>query len=146
AGLKAGLIIPGADAQPTMDRLPPIVAESASWFGILAHSTALNEGRAWLAEVSAEIEENHQWLATLLQQELGLDHTPAEATYLAWVDCSPLGLEHPGRHFHDVGRVRFNFGTDFSPDAAQFVRINVGTSREIIAEGVHRMTTSLQSG
>lgn len=143
AGLKAGLIIPGAEARQVMGRLPAVVAESASWFGILAHSTALNEGRAWLAEVSDEIQENQQWLATLLGQELGLEHAPAESTYLAWVDCSPLGLAHPGKHFHDVGRVRFNFGTDFSPTAGQFVRINLGTSREIIAEGVHRMRRSL---
>lgn len=143
AGVKAGLIVPGTDAHPTMRWLPAVVRESASWFGILAHSTALTEGRGWLAEVTAEIEENQQWLATLLEQELGLQHTPPQATYLAWVDCSPLGLENPGRHFHDVGRVRFNPGTDFSPEAKQFVRINVGTSREIIAEGVHRMKRSL---
>lgn len=143
AGLKAGLIVPGPDAGPTMRSLPSIVAEAASWFGILAHSTALSQGRNWLTEVSTEIEENQQWLAGLLSRELGLEHTPAQATYLAWVDCSPLGLENPGKHFHDVGRVRFNPGTDFSPTATQFVRINVGTSREIIAEGVHRMRNSL---
>lgn len=143
AGMKAAVIIAGSDALAAARPLPSIVSESASWFGVLAHSTALNEGRDWLAEVSAEITENKRYLADQLHQQLGLDHTPSQTTYLEWVDCSPLGLEHPGRHFHEVGRVRFNLGTDFDPASRQYVRINVATSRELIAEGVARMAASL---
>lgn len=143
AGMKAGLIIAGPDAHAQMRRLPGIVAESASWFGVLAHATALEDGREWLAEVTREIVANKEHLARELQSQLGLTYTPSEATYLAWVDCSQFGLEDPTDHFHKVGRVRFNPGTAFDPAAVQFVRINAGTSPELITEGVRRMASSL---
>lgn len=143
AGMKAAVIIAGPSAHSTLRRLPAIVKESASWFGVLAHSTALSAGRDWLAEVSAEITENKHLLARQLREQLGLPHQPSDTTYLEWVDCSPLGLDNPGRHFHEKGRVRFNLGTEFDQDATQYVRINVATSKELINEGVHRMATSL---
>ena len=37
-----------------------------------------------------------------------LDYEPSPGTYLAWLDCTPLGLDHPGRHFHRHARVRLN--------------------------------------
>lgn len=141
AALKAALIIGPAALRK---RFAPMVSEAASYFGILAHSTALLEARDWLREASDEIAANKRFFAEELQREIPqLSYQPSEGTYLAWLDCSPLGLEHPGRHFHEVGRVRFNFGTDFGPDSAQFVRINLATSREIISEGVKRMAASL---
>lgn len=144
AGMKAALIIAGTEALPTLRALPPIVAESASWFGVLAHSTALREARDWLTEVSQEIRDNKQFLAGLLDTELGLTYQPSEATYLAWVDCAPLGLEHPGKAFHEIGRVRFGFGTDYASGATQHVRINCATSEEFIAEGVRRMAQTVR--
>ncbi|MBB1482743.1 aminotransferase class I/II-fold pyridoxal phosphate-dependent enzyme [Tessaracoccus sp. MC1865] len=141
AALKAALIIGPADLR---GRINPVVSDSASYFGILAHTTALREGREWLAQASQEIDANKAFFAEELARQLPqLTYTPSEGTYLAWLDCSPLGLEHPGRHFHDVGRVRFNFGTDFSPESTQFVRVNLASSREIITEGIRRMASSI---
>lgn len=143
AGMKAAVIIAGANARADLKRLPSIVAESASWFGVLAHATALEAGRQWLTEVSAEIVERKELLARELRSQFGLEYNPSQATYLCWVDCSPLGLADPTDHFHRVGRVRFNPGTAFDPSATQYVRINAATSPELIVEGVSRMAASL---
>lgn len=143
AGMKAAVIIGGNGTRDVLRRLPSIVAESASWFGILAHSTALAEARDWLQQATREISANKQFLARQLRERLDLDHEPSEATYLAWIDCATLGLDNPAQHFHDVGRVRFNFGTDFDPSAGQHVRFNAATSQAIIADGVGRMAASL---
>lgn len=141
AALKAALVIGPAELR---QRFAPMVSDAASYFGILAHSTALLEGRDWLREASQEIAANKAFFAEELHRQIPhLSYTPSEGTYLAWLDCSPLGLEHPGRHFHEVGRVRFSFGTEFAPDAQQFVRVNLASSHEIIAEGIRRMATSL---
>lgn len=144
AGLKAAILIPGAEARDTLRRLPGHVEEAASHVAVLAHSTALTEDRGWLQEATAEIAANKKHLRVELARLLPqVEYSPSEGTYLAWLDCSPLGLEHPGKHFHDVGRVRFNLGTDFAPDAAQFVRMNVATSQQLITAGVERMAGSL---
>ena len=146
AALKAALIIPGAGATEVLGWLPGHVPASASHLAIIGHSAALDHGRDWLQQVAAEIEQNKQHLKTELARLLpGASYEPAPGTYLAWLDCSELGLEAPGRHFHEVGRVRFNFGTEFSPDAGQFVRMNLATSKELITEGVSRMAASLDT-
>ncbi|WP_197511483.1 MalY/PatB family protein [Tessaracoccus coleopterorum] len=141
AALKSGLIIGDAGIRAN---LRPMVSDGASYFGVLAHSAALTHGRGWLAEASAEIAGNKALFADLLRRHLPeIDHSPSEGTYLAWVDCSPLGLSNPGEHFHRVGRVRFNFGSEFAQETASFVRVNLATSHEIIEEAVRRMADSV---
>lgn len=144
AGLKAALLVAGPEAHDVLRALPGHVAESASHVAIEAHSAALDGGRDWLLQVRQEIEQNRQHLVSELERLLPqVEYLPSEGTYLAWLDCSALGLEHPGKHFHTVGRVRFNFGTDFDAAADQFVRMNLATSPELITEGVRRMAASL---
>ncbi|SHJ40990.1 cystathione beta-lyase [Tessaracoccus bendigoensis DSM 12906] len=141
AALKAGLVIGDSGIR---NRLRPMVSDGASYFGVLAHSAALTDGREWLAEASAEITGNKEFFAERLRATLPqLEHTPSEGTYLAWVDCAPLGLANPGQHFHRIGRVRFNFGAEFAPETASFVRVNLATSHDIIEEAVRRMAASI---
>ena len=144
AGLKAGLIVPGAEVADVVRGLSGYVPESASYLGVVAHATALNEGRYWLAEAAAEIRENKQHFADELNRAIPeLTYTPSQGTYLAWLDCSPLGLDHAGQHFFEKAKVRFGQGTDYAPSATQFVRVNLATSKEIISEAVRRMAASL---
>ena len=141
AALKAGLIIGDRGIQAN---LRPMVSDGASYFGVLAHSAALTDGREWLAEASAEIAGNKALFADLLRAQIPeLDHRPSDGTYLAWLDCSRLGLSNPGEHFHRVGRVRFNFGSEFAQESAAFVRVNLATSHEIIEEAVSRMADAV---
>lgn len=144
AALKAALVVPGDQARSVVAGIGPQLNEAASYFGLTANATALTHGRAWLAELREEIEQNKlHFVAELAAQLPQLSWTPAEGTYLAWLDCSPLGLEHPGRHFHERARVRFNFGPDFDPRSTQHVRVNLATSKELISEAVRRMADSL---
>ena len=141
AALKAGLIV-GDPA--VLRRLGPMTSDGASYFGILAHAAALTDGRDWLAEAAAEIEENKRFFRDQLAEHLpALTYEPAPGTYLAWLDCAPLGLANPARHFHEVARVRFSPGVDFEPTATQHVRVNLATSKTIIAEAVARLKASL---
>ncbi len=144
AGLKAGLIIAGPQARATLRTLPLHVTEAVSHLGVLAHATALSDARDWIVEVTREIAENKTHFAAELERLLpAVSYTPSAGTYLAWVDCSALGLTSPAARFHQVGRVRFGPGTDYDPLATQHVRVNLGTSKQLITEGVARMAASL---
>lgn len=144
AGLKAGLIIAGPQARTNLEPLPVHVPESVSHLGVLAHSAALMEARDWVVELNAEIAENKVHFADELKRLIPeLSYKPSAGTYLAWLDCSPLGLASPAARFHEVGRVRFGPGTDYDPLATQHVRVNLGTSKSLITEGVLRMAASL---
>lgn len=139
AAYKAGLIVAGPGARRVFNALHPMVSECASYAGIIAHTAALNEARDWPLLVADEVAQHKRLLADELSAQLGLTYEPSEGTYLAWVDCSPLGLDFPAKQFHEVGRVRFNLGTDFSLDAKQWVRINLAASPDVIREAVARM-------
>lgn len=144
AGLKAGLLFASDAERGRLDGLPPYAHEATSHFGAMAHAEALTSAREWLLDASREIAENKRLFSDLLGQHLPqLSYTPSEGTYLAWLDCSPLALEHPGQHFHERGRVRFNFGETFSPAHRQWVRLNLAASQSTIGEGIRRMKLSL---
>lgn len=141
AALKSGLVI---GSESVRSRLKPMVSDGASYFGVLAHVAALTDARDWLAEVAAEIDANKVFFRDQIAAKVPqLSCEPTAGTYLAWLDCTPLGLADPVSHFHQVGRVRFNAGADFSPASQQFVRVNLATSQELIAEGVSRIAGSL---
>ena len=144
AAFKAGLIIGGAAAEPVLRRLPPLALQAMGHWAAIAHTAAMRHAQEWVDEVSSEIAANKQLLAGLLAEHLpAVGYQPGEGTYLAWVDCSALGLENPTRAFLDRGRVAFSPGVNFSAAHRQWVRINLAASPEIITEAVLRMKASL---
>ncbi|GHH00165.1 MalY/PatB family protein [Streptomyces lanatus] len=145
AGLKAALAIAGPDSAADLARMPEEVSHGPSHLGIIAHSAALRDGTDWLDALLAGLDDNRRLLADLLAEHLpAITHRPAEATYLAWLDCRALGLgDDPAEVFLRRGRVALNSGIPFGTGGAGHVRINLATSPELLTEGVRRMAAAL---
>lgn len=145
AGLKAALAVAGAAAAADLARLPEEVGHGPSHVGVLAHTAALREGTRWLDALLAGLDDNRRLLARLLAEHLpAIRHRPAEATYLAWLDCRALGLgDDPAAVFLERGRVALSSGIPFGTGGAGHVRLNLATSPEVITEGVRRMAAAL---
>lgn len=145
AAFKAGLYVAGRDAVDVLDALPPLAGQSTGHLGSIAHTAALRHGQEWVDQVCVEVAANKQLLSDLLHNLVpGAHYTPQPGTYLAWVDCTELGLALPVRHFLETGSVAFSPGRDFSPAHAQFVRINLAASPALITRAVERMASSLR--
>ncbi|MFF3846729.1 MalY/PatB family protein [Streptomyces sp. NPDC002328] len=146
AGLKAALAVAGPAAAADLDRLPEEVGHGPSHVGVLAHTAALRDGTAWLDALLAGLDANRRLLADLLAEQLpGVAHRPGEATFLAWLDCRALGLgDDPAQVFLERGRVALSGGLPFGTGGAGHVRLNLGTSPEILTEGVRRMAAALR--
>ncbi|HRA07162.1 MAG TPA: aminotransferase class I/II-fold pyridoxal phosphate-dependent enzyme [Propionicimonas sp.] len=143
AGFKAGLIVAGAQATDVLAALPPLAQQSSGHLANLVHTAALEKAQDWVDELMVEIAANKALLATELARELpGARYTAPGGTYLAWVDCSELGLENPARHFEEIGRVAFSPGVNFGKEHQQWVRINLACSPELVVEGVRRMASA----
>ncbi|MGW0336220.1 MalY/PatB family protein [Streptomyces sp. NPDC003011] len=144
-GLKAALAVAGPGAAADLARLPEEVGHGPSHVGVLAHTAALREGVPWLDALLAGLDQNRRLLADLLAARLpAVTHRPADATYLAWLDCRALGLgDDPADTFLRRGRVALSPGTDFGTGGAGHVRLNLATSPEILEEGVRRMAAAL---
>lgn len=144
AGFKAGLIVAGAAATDVLGALPPLAQQSSGHLANLAHTAALTHAQDWIDELVGEIAANKQVLASELAAHLpDVAYTPTEGTYLAWADCSGLGLADPSRHFLDMGRVAFSPGANFARTHRQWVRINLACSPDLVVEGVRRMAASV---
>ncbi|MEU7303168.1 aminotransferase class I/II-fold pyridoxal phosphate-dependent enzyme [Streptomyces sp. NPDC007206] len=146
AGLKAALALAGPEAAPDLGRLPEEVSHGPSHVGVIAHTAALREATDWLDALLAGLQANRRLLTGLLAEHLpAIRPYPAEATYLAWLDCRALGLgDDPAQVFLDRGRVALSSGLPFGTGGAGHVRLNLATSPEILTEGVRRMAAALK--
>jgi cystathionine beta-lyase len=143
AGLKCALLISGA---PRLTSVPAEVRYRSGILGVAASIAAFREGDAWRRETVAQLDRNRRRLAELLQAHLPqVRYRMPEASYLAWLDCTGLGLgEDPATVFLRRGRVALSRGRDFGGEPyAGFVRLNFATSPAILEQIVDRMRTSL---
>ncbi|WP_367048191.1 MalY/PatB family protein [Streptomyces sp. Je 1-332] len=141
AGLKAALAIAGPEAASDLARMPEEVSHGPSHLGVIAHTTALRDGGAWLDGLLDGLDDNRRLLAALLSEHLpAIGYTPAEGTFLAWLDCRGLGLGgDPAEVFLQRGRVALNSGSTFGTGGDGFVRLNLAASPEVVTEAVRRM-------
>ncbi|MEU9517375.1 aminotransferase class I/II-fold pyridoxal phosphate-dependent enzyme [Streptomyces sp. NPDC048224] len=146
AGLKAALALAGPGAAADLARMPEEVGHGPSHVGVLAHTAALRDGTDWLDAVLAGLDENRRLLTALLAEHLpGVVHRAGQATYLAWLDCRPLGLgDDPAEVFLGRGRVALSSGIPFGSGGAGHVRLNLATSPEVLTEAVRRMAAALE--
>ncbi len=144
AALKGGVLARGTRAKATFDRLPPLTNQSTGHLATIAHTAALTHALGWVDELMVEIAANKALLASLLAEHLPeVRYTPAPATYLAWLDCTALGLDRPRHHFLTHAKVALNDGADFDAGHGRFVRMNLAASPELITEAVERMSRSV---
>jgi cystathionine beta-lyase len=67
-------------------------------------------------------------------------YRPPDASYLTWVDLSAYELgDDPALPLLEVGRVAVNSGPTFGAGGAGHIRVNIGTSAQIIEDIVARI-------
>lgn len=148
AGLKAGLAVAGARAAEELKRMPEEVGHGASHLGVLAHTAALRDGGPWLDALLADLDENRLLLGELLTERLPeIGYRLPEGTYLAWLDCGPLGLaDDPAAVFLERGRVALSSGRPFGTGGAGHARFNFATTPQLLDEAVERMARAVRAG
>jgi cystathionine beta-lyase len=72
----------------------------------------------------------------------GLAMAHVEATYLAWIDATALGLQDAAAHFLAHG-VALSPGEQFG--APGYVRLNFGTQRARLESALTRMASAVSS-
>jgi len=113
------------------------VMPSSSLFGYIAALAAYREGDAWLAAQLEYLRGNRDLVEGFFKGALA----HIEATYLAWIDCSAMGLADAHAHFLKHG-VALSPGAQFGD--ARFVRLNFGTQRKVLMEALARISASLK--
>jgi len=115
--------------------------------GQVALEAAYTSGDEWLDQLLDYLEKNFQAFSSVLNNSLPeLLISPLEATYLAWLDFSFLGLDDAGLNdfiIHRAG-LGLNDGPMFGPGGNMHQRLNLAAPREILLEGAERLITAVQ--
>lgn len=146
AGLKCAIIITGnEELRLKINSMPIAVAFRASLFGAVAATAAFAKSHAWLDGALLTLDENRKMIRTLIDTKIpAIGYRIPDFGYLAWLDLQGLNLgEDPTKTLLERGKLAVNSGTLYSPRHPHHVRLNFGTSPEIIAEAFDRIIRSL---
>ena len=111
-------------------------------FAPIATIAAFEQGEEWRQQMLHYIEEN-----IIFVEDYCRRHMPAvrplrpEASFLVWLDCRNLKLNHDQlvSLFVDKARLAFNDGEMFGQGGKGFMRMNVGAPRAVIHEALERL-------
>jgi cystathionine beta-lyase len=101
----------------------------------------------WLKELRCYLTGNRDFLLDYVTKNMpGVRITVPQATYLAWLDFTELDLEKsPFGFFYENAKVALSDGAIFGENGKGHIRLNFGTSRRILKQGLDRMSQALHS-
>jgi aspartate/methionine/tyrosine aminotransferase len=102
---------------------------------------ALEAGERWLKPLVEHLRDMRDRSLRRLEEMPGVACTPSQATPFLFVDVRSLGVssEELCRRLLEEGRLVVQPGTHFGPSGEGFIRLNLATSWEVLAEAFHRM-------
>lgn len=146
AGLKCALIITeSAMLKEKINAMPPALTWRASLFGAVASTAAYSESDEWLDGVLITLNENRNLVKKLIDTKIPtIKYRIPDFGYLAWLDVSSLGLgSDPAGQILERSKLALNAGILYGPKHSNFVRLNFGTSEEIINQAFDRLVKIL---
>ena len=146
AGLKCALIITeSARLKEKINAMPPALTWRASLFGAVASTAAYSESDEWLDGVLITLNENRHLVKKLIDTKIPtIKYRIPDFGYLAWLDVSSLGLgSDPAGQILERSKLALNAGILYGPKHSNFVRLNFGTSEEIINQAFDRLVKIL---
>jgi len=112
-------------------------------FGIEALISAYEEGEAWLEELKKYLEANITYVSSFIEAHpFPIRTIPTEATFLMWLDCRGCGVsqEELVDFFVHHAKLGLNDGLSFGQAGKGFMRLNIGTSKEVLEEAMQRLS------
>ncbi len=108
-------------------------------FGLVAQVAAYNESEQWLDELNKQVYDNFCYLRDYLHNNLPmLQLHETEGTYLAWVNIEALGISSETFCERLSAEQKVLFNPSGMYGGTGYVRINLATSHEVLAEALNR--------
>ena len=118
----------------------------APMFSPIATIAAFKNGEQWRKAMLHYVEQN-----IIFMEEYCKTHLPKikplrpEASFLVWLDCRALGLNHEQLIdlFVNKAHLALNDGEMFGKGGTGFMRVNVGTPRPILTKALEQLTKAV---
>lgn len=117
------------------------MVDSVNVLGLAATLAAYRRASAWKDAAVAYLEANRNYLAAAIESRLpGVRMVMPEGTFLAWLDCSALGLpSNPQAFFLEQAKVGFSAGSEFGSPFVNYLRLNFGCCRATLEDSIERL-------
>ncbi|MFJ6780862.1 MalY/PatB family protein [Streptomyces yangpuensis] len=141
SGLKCSqLIFSSPEDAAAWTGVADFYIRSVSRLGVAALRAAyeMPASRDWLDATLVQLRVNNGRVARAVRQGMpGINYIPAESTYLAWLDCTGLGLAEPAEHFLRNARVALCEGVEF--DSPGYVRLNFALPETMLGNALEAL-------
>ena len=115
---------------------------AAPLFSPIATIAAFRKGEEWRKQMLEYVEGNIDFLTGYCRENMPkIKPLRPQASFLVWLDCRGLGLDHDQLVdlFINKAGLALNDGEMFNPGGQGFMRLNVGTPREILKSALERL-------
>lgn len=141
AGLGASVaVIPDSTLRRQFIQARSGIVPQPDILATVAAEAAWRDGEPWLNAQLAYLRCNRDRLCQAINALPGLRVIPPEATYLAWIDASGLGVDDPARVFLNAG-IGVSSGAEFGNP--QYVRVNFGCTAATLELAIDRLMRAL---
>jgi cysteine-S-conjugate beta-lyase len=116
-------------------------------FGIVAQEAAYAKGEPWLEELLKYLKGNLAFFEEYVKKNMPmLKVYPLEGTYLAWVDCSGLGMDEATLHtwMLEKARLWLDDGVMFGAEGSLYMRFNIACPRAMLKDGLDRLNKAVK--
>ena len=117
-------------------------------FSPIATVAAFTKGEPWRQQMLRYVEGNVDYVIDFLAEHLPqIKPWRPQASFLVWLDCRALGLEHEAlkRLFVEKAGLALNEGAMFGREGEGFMRLNVGTSRRVLEQAMNQLETAVKT-
>ena len=111
-------------------------------FGHITMAAAYREGGEWLENLKIYLEKNIDFAHDFLASEVpGVTFLKPQSSFLLWLDFRKSGYTHEEvrNRLLDISKLGLNDGLAFGRDGEGFFRMNIGTNRARVEEGLKRL-------
>jgi len=141
AGLNASFaIIPNAERREQFKAAAQSIVPSTPPLAYVAAEAAFRAGDPWRQALLIYLKSNYDRIGHAVESIPGLSLEPLQATYLAWIDATGLGMNDTQAFFEQHG-VGLSSGEQFGQP--QYLRLNFACPAAVLDEALDRMANAV---
>ena len=133
--------------KPFFNRLSTNEQCSPNFLSMTATRAAYRHGGEWLRQCLEYIEGNIDMVAEYCRDHIpGITAIKPQASFLVWLDCTGLNLEHDALIdlFVNKARIGLNDGAMFGRSGNGFMRLNVAVPRSVLTQGMEQLAEAVR--
>ncbi len=120
--------------------------DAAPMFSPIATIAAFRHGEEWRQQMLEYVEGNIEFIEEYCRKYIPqIRPLRPQASFLVWLDCRKLEMSHDEliNLFIEKAELALNDGEMFNPGGEGFMRLNVGTSRTVLAKAMEQLKNAI---